>query len=358
MAFGHMASRHRSGERIWGARMTHSVSVRKLPFLSGTTSVGAPFGGRATGSWTWGRRDNGWLPKAAGLAGMAAVGGMLISASVEPRQSDAELQASRAAAGAGSKLGRWFFDADRAIGAYGGVSYTYPDTVRIKRATEEVTVRDFHWLGRPFEAPIYYGVRVRRWSPLGATGTMVDFIHAKAIAKADSVASYTGSHNGQELPKTAPIKDVFSKLEFSHGHNILTYNGLFRFGSLLGWVRPYVGAGAGVSLPHTEIGFAKDNARTYEYQFAGFAGQTLAGVEIDLGRTSLFLEWKFTYAPYDVPLTHEPTGWLLVTDVWKQLSAWWRNEQPPGGRLTVNLLTHHGVAGVLVKAAAPPAAVP
>lgn len=307
---------------------------------------------RNGGSWT-DSKAVGWFGWGSNLTGLAVVIGLSISASVGPQPASETTEASRAAVAASGNLSSRLFNPDRAVGGYGGVSYTYPDTVLIKKAEGDVTVRDFEWIGRPFEAPIYYGARVRKWNPVASTGTMVDFTHAKAIAKPDSVATFTGSHNGQELPKSAAIKDVFSKLEFSHGHNMLTYNGLLRFGALLGWIRPYVGAGAGISLPHTEIGFAKDNIRTYEYQFAGFVGQTLAGLEIDLGRTSLFLEWKFTYAPYDVPLSHEPTGWLLVTDLWRQLSAWWRDEKPPGGRLSVNLLSHHGIAGVLVKTAQP-----
>jgi len=281
--------------------------------------------------------------------GLCAMVAMIAVATVEPSD-DGNARAAGQAASATSPS--WFerlMDPNRAVGAYGGIAYTYPDTVRIKKDASEITVRDFDWIGKPFVAPIYYGARVWRWSPVGQFGTMVDFIHAKAIANPDTTATFTGTHNGQPLPKSAPIKDVFSKLEFSHGHNILTYNGLMRLGTLFGRVRPYVGAGAGVSLPHTEIGFAKDNARTFEYQFAGFAGQAVAGIEIDLGQTSLFLEYKFTYAPHDVPLSHEPKGSVLPVDLWRQFSAWWRGETPPGGRLSVNLTSHHGVAGVMVK---------
>src|SRR5262249_13431635 len=104
-----------------------------------------------------------------------------------------------------------------------------------------------------------------------------------------------------------------------------------------------------VSLPHTEIGFKNENQRTYEYQFAGFAGQFLVGVQIPLGRVSAFVEYKFTYAPYSVPLSHEPYGWLLVTDIWRQFRAWYNGEAPPGGVLSTTLATHHGISGLLVR---------
>lgn len=282
------------------------------------------------------------------LCGMAALLATVVLSVLKHDGDRANMTASQAVAGGGSWREQ-LFDPSRAVGGYGGVSYTYPDTVRIKREDRELTVSDFDWIGKPFEAPVYYGARVWRWNPIGLTGQMLDFTHAKAIANPVTVAKFTGTLNGKALPESAPVKDVFSKLEFSHGHNMLTYNGLFRMGSLFGWLKPYVGAGAGVSLPHSEVGYTNTNTRTYEYHFAGFAGQGLVGVEIDLGRTSLLLEYKFTYAPYDIPLSHEPTGHLLVTDLWRQFSAWWRGDQPPGGRLSVNLVSHHGIAGVMVK---------
>lgn len=300
-------------------------------------------------------RPGGWGAKLSGFAGLCAMA-IMIAAAVQPQPNEDEHAVARAGAGAASTWRGRLADPNRAIGGYGGVTYTYPSTVEITKGDSKVTTSGFQWVGKPFEAPIYYGLRVWRWSPFGRLGHMVDFTHAKSIAKADDVASFTGSHGGETLPKSAPVKDVFSKLEFSHGHNMLTYNGLLRLGTLFGWIKPYFGAGAGVSLPHTEIGFRKDNVRTYEYQFAGFAGQGLAGLEIDLGRTSLFLEYKFSYAPYDVPLSHVQNGFLLITDVWRQFSAWWKGDEPPGGRLKVKLVTHHGIAGVMVKTGQPAAA--
>lgn len=237
------------------------------------------------------------------------------------------------------------------FGGYGGVSYTHPSAVRIVNPdATDLTVTDFGWIGRPFKSPIYYGLRTQHWLPEALTGTMVDFTHAKAIAVKDDIATFTGTLNGQPMPPKAKVGDVFRHLEFSHGHNILTFNGLFRTpGSWLP-VRPYFGLGGGASFPHTEVGLqAEAGKRTYEYQFAGFAGQVLAGIEVPLGRTSIFFEYKFTYAPYSVPLSHEPYGWVFVTDVWRQFRAWMTGEKPPGGTLTTTLATHHGISGVLVR---------
>ncbi len=273
--------------------------------------------------------------------GLVAVG-ILVLPMAMPDRDDAgpAAQASQAA------------HAERAfmIGGYGGISATQPSAVTIKNGQKtDMTIKDFSWIGRPFKAPVYYGVRIVNWGPHTAIGTMLDFTHAKAIANKNDVATFLGQHNGKALPSKAKISDVFRHLEFSHGHNMLTLNGLLRIMPFLGKVRPYIGAGAGVSLPHTEIGFRGSKKRTYEYQFAGFVGQVLTGVEIPIGRTSLFVEYKFTYAPYTVPLSHEPYGWLLVTDLWRQFSAWWRAETPPGGVLKTTLASHHGIGGVLIR---------
>jgi lipid A oxidase len=244
---------------------------------------------------------------------------------------------------------------DTRIGAYGGVTYTHPSDVKItkpnpdpSRATD-MTVKDVNWIGMPFKSPIYYGVRVQRIAPNASFGTMVDFTHAKAIAVNAQAATLEGTRDGKALPPKANIGDTFRHLEFSHGHNMLTWNGLFRMPAFWSKFRPYVGAGAGITLPHTEIGFRDENARTYEYQYAGLVGQVLGGVEINLGRTSVFFEYKFSYSPYDVPLSHEPRGFLLFTDLWRQFRAWATGEQPPGGRLATKLATQHAIAGVLVN---------
>jgi lipid A oxidase len=244
------------------------------------------------------------------------------------------------------------------IGAYGGVTYTHPSDVRIVNpGNTDLTVHDVKWIGMPFKSPIYYGVRVQRWAPLASFGTMADFTHAKAIADPLQEVTFSGTRNGQALPPKATVRSVFKHLEFSHGHNMLTWNGLYRWPAFWSKVRPYVGTGAGITLPHTEIGFADETKRTYEYQYAGLVGQVLGGLEFNLGRTSVFVEYKFSYSPYSVPLSEEPRGFLLITDLWRQFRAWTSGEKPPGGNLSVKLGTQHGIAGVLVNLA-PGAAAP
>lgn len=243
------------------------------------------------------------------------------------------------------------------VGGYGGMSDTLDSTITIRNPAEktDMQVRGFDWIGMPFKSPIYYGLRTIAWQPDGRLGAMLDFTHAKAIAKATDTAEMSGTRKGAPVPATGRIGDVFRHMEFSHGHNMVTLNGLVSFASQAARIRPYAGIGAGVSLPHTEVGFRDEAARTYEYQFTGFVGQALAGLEFKIGRVSLFLEYKFTYAPYTVPLSHEPKGDLLVTDLWRQAMAALSGKEPPGGWLTTPLVTHHGIGGVLVRVSGAPA---
>ncbi len=315
------------------------------------------------GGWPRGR-SNGRQHIAYALVAMAAlVAHMAGGASgdrFEQQADKVELPAARASAKvtdpSTGTLGPEFV-----IGGYSGVTYTHPSVVAItKPGVIDMKVADFNWIGQPFKAPIYYGVRVQRWQPLGGVGSMIDFSHAKAIAVASDEATFTGTRDGKVVEPKAQIGKVFRHLEFSHGHNMLTYNGLFRWpslGRLSGPIRPYVGAGAGITLPHTEVGFADKNTRTYEYQFAGFVGQLLGGVEINLGRTSVFAEYKFSFSPYEVPLSEEPRGFILFTDLWRQMRAWATGEAPSGGRLATNLATHHANFGLLVRLGAQPTAI-
>jgi hypothetical protein len=233
---------------------------------------------------------------------------------------------------------------------YGGVPYTYPSDVSIvKPGQHDFTVKDVPWDGKPFVNPIYYGARIVRYGD-GRVGTMLDFTHSKTIARLDEDATFTGTLNGAPAPERAKLRDIFRKLEASHGHNMLTLNGLLRLPSFTPWLQPYVGVGGGVTLPHSEVQFAGNEKRTYEYQYAGPVGQALFGIELRTSRVSYFLEYKFTYAPYEMPLTEREGAWLPL-DLWSQFKNWLSGAEPPGGRLTTTLASHQGIFGLGIRSA-------
>ncbi|MDP1911254.1 MAG: hypothetical protein Q8K85_23390, partial [Hyphomicrobium sp.] len=143
------------------------------------------------------------------------------------------------------------------IGAYTGAPYNYPSAARITnpnaQGATDFTIDPVNWYTDPFKSPIYYGARVQRWFAGGRTGGMVDFIHSKALAPLEEETGFSGTLDGQPLPPRARIADIVNKLEFSHGHNMLLFNGLLRLPGIGPRVSPYAGAGVGASLPHTEV---------------------------------------------------------------------------------------------------------
>ena len=238
---------------------------------------------------------------------------------------------------------------------YTGVPYTYPSDVRVTRTgVHDFTAKGIQWEGRPFVNPIYYGARIVRWFESGRTGAMLDFIHSKTIGRLSEEVELTGTLDGAPAPERAVLRDIFRRVEASHGHNMLTLTGLLRLPSIGLRLHPYVGFGAGISLPHAEVQLAGQTARTYEYQVAGPVTQALIGIEVRAARVSYLFEYKFTLAPYRMPLT-ERDGSLLVFDLWTQFREWLSGEEPPGGYASTNLVSHQGIVGIGIRTA--PAAV-
>lgn len=235
------------------------------------------------------------------------------------------------------------------IAGYGGAPYTHPSDVHFsKPGVTDLTVRSVNWEGRPFKSPVYYGIRTLTWSGSSPFGAMLDFTHSKTVSQRGQEIELSGTRNGQRMPDRAKVGDVFQHFEFSHGHNTLVLNGLVRLADLLPRFGPYVGGGIGVALPHTEVGFRGDGTRTYEYQYVGPAAQALIGLELRLPRVSLFVEYKFTIAHYDAPMTQRNGGWF-PEDFLRQMQSYWRGDSPIAGFLTTTLASHQVAAGLGVR---------
>ncbi len=242
------------------------------------------------------------------------------------------------------------------LGFYLGAPYHYPSDFHLQKAGHtDLTIKDVEWYTHPFEHPLYYGARIQRWLGGGRFGTMIDFTHSKAYAPMDQFSDMEGTVEGKpvkdlsipEKPGMLSPRQLFDKLEWTHGHNMLTLNGLMRFANF-GRISPYAGVGAGISLPHSEIHLLSDPARTYEYQYTGPVAQALVGVEFRLKTGSVFVEYKFTSANYWGPLTFRDGTWFPM-DMWRQLSRWWSGEEPPGGWAGAKLTSHQVISGFLVR---------
>lgn len=141
------------------------------------------------------------------------------------------------------------------------------------------------WKPAPFDFPPYYGVRATRWGDSGQWGVALEFTHEMAIAT-----------------KRTLSKSGFTRLEFSHGLNILTVNAMRRFPSD-SRLTPYFGVGIGVTIPHVEVRTRAGGPGTHSFQYGGPAARLLAGVEYRLNeRWAVFTEVNSTFSSVDVRL--------------------------------------------------------
>lgn len=224
----------------------------------------------------------------------------------------------------------------------------------------DITLKALGWDGDALKFPIDGGVRAVTGSQ--SLAFMVDFLHNKAVSRlgkgahgrklANPViedADTAGTLKGAPAPPRVKLTDVFERLEFTHGHNVLLFTPIVRLASIAPRIRPYVGIGAGFALPHVEVWFPGESkeVRTNEYQYAGPAVQALAGFEIRTGKMSYFVEYKFTYAWISAALTGDQSwrNFDMPGDLFRQARRWWRGEEPRIGRISTTLAAHQIAVG-------------
>lgn len=216
--------------------------------------------------------------------------------------------------------------AELVLSVYGGAAGTYDSDVKLKQpGGTDLTFSKVSWDDDSFESPPYYGLRLAWWlkgSP--KWGFMLDFTHAKMIADLSQVVAVDGSRDGMPVTGQEPLTATFDNLQFSHGHNMLTFNLMHRWfaggerdKTFLGRLQPYVGLGAGVAYPHVEIEVG--GVKTEGYQLAGPAVEGLAGFNFDIFRhLSVFTEIKAAYAEIKADL--KDGGTLEVKPLTGQLA--------------------------------------
>ncbi len=247
------------------------------------------------------------------------------------------------------------------IAGYIGAPFYYRSDVHLVRPRgTDAVFRRLGWDGDALHFPIDGGVRTVRW--LGSSGFMVDFLHNKAVARLGKGAhgrklanpvieevAVEGRLEGQPAPARMKLTDVFERLEFTHGHNMLFLTPLVRLGPLLPNVRPYFGFGAGLALPHVEVWFPGEarEDRTNEYQYTGLAWQIVAGLEFRSGRGSYFAEYKFSQDWIAGALTGDESwkNFNMPGDVLRQIARWWSGAAPRHGRFSTTLAAHQIVVG-------------
>jgi lipid A oxidase len=213
---------------------------------------------------------------------------------------------------------------DFVAGIYGGYSATADSDVRLQQpGGTDLTIKDVHWGSEPDEMPPYHGFRGTWWLPFGRSlGLTGDLVYVKVVADRERTVSQSGTRDGEPVPESEPLSATFRRLEFTDGLNLATVNAVYRL-PFPGRVRPYIGIGAGASLPHAEVRRTSAPQRTFEFQLAGYVVQVFAGIEFRLAsRGSIFTEYRASYATNDVRLVD-------------------------GGTLQTNLFVNHFSAGGL-----------
>lgn len=232
--------------------------------------------------------------------------------------------------------------------------YNRSDVTMQRPDGTDVRLKKLGWDGDALMPPIDGGIRSMEW--WGSAGFMIDFLHNKAVARLgkgahgrkvsnpviDTVET-EGKWKGGPAPSPVRLTDLLTRLEFTHGHNLLVFTPMLAIGQ--GFVpnlRPYVGIGAGFAIPHVEVWFPDEKIRTNEYQYAGPAAQVVAGLEYRRGSVSYILEYKFNYAWIDGALTGEESwkNFNMPGDLLRQLSRWWRGDVPALGTFQTTLGAH------------------
>jgi lipid A oxidase len=215
--------------------------------------------------------------------------------------------------------------AETTLTLYVGVSFHHDSKVRVRQpGGTDLTYRDISWTSRSLELPLYYGVRLtHHFEARRDWGVMLDFFHDKAYADTAKAVGVTGTRGGEPVEGTEPLGTTVQSFNMSHGMNYLTLDVVHRWNTCpepgcTARLQPYVGAGAGLVIPHVEARVG--DASVGEYQVRGPAFQVLGGVAWPFAsRFSLSGEYRFTHT--------SPT-----VDV-------------PGGTVETTLNTHHLIAG-------------
>ena len=174
------------------------------------------------------------------------------------------------------------------IGVYGGIQSSPHSRITGKHSTSGAQYSELvGWEGKSFDAPIYYGIRTTFWRN-DKLGYGAEFTHTKAYA-----------------PSNALQNAGFDRLEFTDGHNIITFNMNRRWE--LGEFKTYSLVGLGIAMPHIDA-LPSGGLHTFEYEYTGPAVRAAVGLSRNLNEDfSIFTEYQFTASDNKVSLRNGGT---------------------------------------------------
>jgi lipid A oxidase len=212
--------------------------------------------------------------------------------------------------------------AENIFSVYTGTSATRNSDLPLsdRGAGIDLAVHDVHWDADPFKAAPYYGLRYTHFFEQRQDwGVALDFTHYKMVADTGRTVPLSGSWKGAAINTRARMDQYVQQFEISHGVNMLSINGMYRWRSPSAW-QPYAGVGLAYYRPHAETN-VDHRAHATGYDDSGFGYQLLGGVQYRFGiRWGAFAEIKF----------NSGTARLDIAD----------------GRASTRLRTFHLLAGV------------
>ncbi len=182
------------------------------------------------------------------------------------------------------------------IQLYTGSSFSRDSDLRVRQpgAATDLDIRDVRWSADPLKLAPYYGLRLLHFFAQRPNwGVGLDYTHYKMYAQTDRVTQTSGTWKGAPVDGQARVDQYVQHFEMSHGVNMLSLIGVYRWAGETDRLRPYLGAGLVYYLPHTES--TVDN-RAHETGYASSGGgyQILGGLNYRLTRRlGLFAEAKF-----------------------------------------------------------------
>lgn len=197
--------------------------------------------------------------------------------------------------------------AENIFSIYTGTSYTRDSNLHINQPATGTSIgfRDVKWDADPFKDAPYYGLRYTRFFDRSPNwGVALDFTHYKMYAQTERTVPVNGTWQGAPVNTDAPMNQYVQHFEISHGVNVLSLNGIYRFNADLsnGQWQPYVGAGLAYYRPHSES-TVNNMAHSTGYQSSGFGYQLLGGVQYRLSkRWGVFIEAKFNSGTAEVDI--------------------------------------------------------
>lgn len=198
---------------------------------------------------------------------------------------------------------------------YTGASHTYASTIHVTEPStrSDASFEGVPWAPHPFAlgAP-YYGVRLSYFPALDARlGVTIDFTHYKMYAETAEPVTARGVWGGAPFYAHAPLRDFVQHLEISHGVNLTSLDGEYRWNPSFarGPWQSHVGAGLLVYVPHAE-GTVDGVGVSGDYAYSGWGGQIFGGAEYTLprrweprwARVTLLVESKLDMGRIDLDL--------------------------------------------------------